>query len=42
MTAAPVRDRVRLRPAPVAAGPLVGAVVEWPRSRPLRADVVPV
>ncbi|MDP5182002.1 NAD-glutamate dehydrogenase [Blastococcus sp. BMG 814] len=42
MTATPVRDRVRLRPAPAGPGPLVGAVVEWPRSRPLLADVVPV
>ncbi|MFW3168907.1 NAD-glutamate dehydrogenase domain-containing protein [Geodermatophilus sp. CPCC 206100] len=42
MTAAPVCDRVRLRPAPAASGPFVGAVVEWPRSRPLLADVVPV
>jgi glutamate dehydrogenase len=42
MTAAPVRDRVRLRPATAGAGPLVGAIVEWPRSRPLLADVVPV
>ena len=42
MTAAPVRDRVRLRPAIPGAGPLVGAIVEWPRSRPLLADVIPV
>jgi glutamate dehydrogenase len=42
MTAAPVRDRVRLRPAPAGAGPLVGAVVEWPCDRPLLAGVVPV
>ncbi|WP_456858857.1 NAD-glutamate dehydrogenase domain-containing protein [Geodermatophilus sp. SYSU D00691] len=42
MTAAPVRDRVRLRPATAGAGPLVGAVVEWPGERPLLADVVPV
>jgi glutamate dehydrogenase len=38
----PVRDRVRLRPAVAGPGPHVGAVVEWPRSRPLLADVVPV
>ncbi|MCZ2811972.1 NAD-glutamate dehydrogenase [Modestobacter sp. VKM Ac-2979] len=38
----PVHDRVRLRPAPAGRGPLVGAVVEWPSTRPLLADVVPV
>ncbi|MGK5114881.1 MULTISPECIES: NAD-glutamate dehydrogenase domain-containing protein [unclassified Geodermatophilus] len=44
MTAAvsPPRDRVRLRPVPAAAEPLVGAVAEWPGTRPLLADVVPV
>jgi glutamate dehydrogenase len=42
MTATPFRDRVRLRPAPAGPGLLVGVVVEWPHSRPLLADVVPV
>ena len=42
MTAAPLRERVRLRQASTGAGPMVGVVVEWPGERPLLADVVPV